>query len=225
MVGEDIAEVFAEVGAKVWLERTGESAFIDYEMNVQISNPFIREHMIEGTLPYNTNILPGDILRLDAEEIRYLVVNYVPELFENEIVSISTTLYKCNVHGKIYKEVETTPDQNTPMSQRLSRQVAWEYVGESYVVFTSSLRGGTSEMLGTQDFGDIIVKHNIIYLPSNVEIKPKYRFYIDDDEYYQVGNVEKRRFNNVAVVALTEDTRHNNYIEDPTDVSDVEGES
>lgn len=219
MVGEDIAEVFAEVGAKVWLERTGESAFIDYEMNAQVSNPFIREHMIEGTLPYNTNILPGDILRLDADEIRYLVVNYIPELFENEIVSISTTLYKCNVFGKFYKEVDVIPDENAPMSQRFSRQIAWQCVGESYVVFTSSLRGGTSEMLGTQDFGDIITKHNILYLPSNVEIKPKYRFYIDDDEYYQVGNVEKRRFNNVAVVSLTEDTRHNNYLSEPDDGS------
>jgi len=211
MVGADIAEVFEEVGAKFYIEGTDKYEYLDYGMNTQVSNPFIREHMIEGTLPYNTEIQPGDILRLDAQEIRYLVVNYIPEIFENEIVSISTTLYKCNVYGKFYEEVSQEFGAHLPVRERISRLVSWQLADESYVVFTSALRGNTSEMLGTQDFGDIITKHNIIYLPSSIDVKPKQRFYIDENEYYTVGNVEKRRFNNVAVVALTEDTRHNNY--------------
>jgi hypothetical protein len=210
-VGRDIAEVFNDVGAKVFINETPVFDFIDSDLNTQVSNPFIREHMIEATLPYDTIIQPGDIINFEATQQRFLVVNYIPDVFENEVAAISTTIYKCNVYGYFYREKEIAADDNTPMNLRYKRQVCWELVDQNYLVFTSALRGNTSEMLGTQDFGDIVVKRHIVYLPSSMNIKTKDRLYIDDTEYYQVGNVEKRRFNNVMVISLHEDTRHVNY--------------
>lgn len=211
MVGPDIAEVFKEVGTKVWLNGTDQYEFIDYDLNAQISNPFIREHMVEASLPYNTIIQPGAIIRFDIVPYKFLVVNYIPEIFENQIIEINATLYKCNVYAYIYRENEEAVDETLPMTQRYSRRLCWQLVDETDLVFTSALRGNTSEMLGTQIFADIIVKNNIIYLPASFDIRTKDRIYFDDNDYYEVGNVEKRRFNNVAVASLAEDTRHNNY--------------
>ncbi len=213
-VGNDIANVFEDVGAKVFINDTEGYDFIDAELNAQVTNPFIREHMLEGTLPYNTDIAPGDIIRFEITNHRYLIVNFIPDVFENEIVAISATLYKCNAFGKIYREQESQITTDVPMNLRHRRQVCWSFVDESFIVFTSALRGNTSEMLGTQDIGDITVKHNIAYLPASVQVRPKDRFYIDEDEYYLIGNVEKRRFNNVAVISLHQDTRHINYCSD-----------
>ncbi len=218
-VGNDLAEVFRDVGAKVFIDGTDEFDFIDAELNTQVSNPFIREHMIEGTLPYNTTIQPGSILHFEATDQRFLVVNFIPDVFENQSVSISATLYKCNMFGKIYREKETTLTEDVPMNLRHRRQVCWKKKGEGFFVFTSALRGNTSEMLGTQDFGDITIKRNIVYMSASVEVRTKDRLYVDENEYYEIGNVEKRRFNNVAVVSLHEDTRHVNYC------SEEEGES
>lgn len=210
-VGRDIAEVFRDVGAKVFINETSQYDYIDAELNTQVSNPFIREHMIEATLPYNTIIQPGNIINFEATQQRFLVVNYIPDIFENEPVAISATIYKCNVYGYFYREQEMPDNENLPMQFRHRRQVCWKLVDENYLVFTSALRGNTSEMLGTQHFGDIVVKRHIVYLPSSMDVKTKDRLYIDENEYYQVGNVEKRRFNNVAVISLHEDTRHVNY--------------
>ena len=48
---DDLADVFAEIGTLV--EIVGSSPvvreYIDVEQNVQVSNPFIREHFIEDT--------------------------------------------------------------------------------------------------------------------------------------------------------------------------------
>ncbi|MFP4448500.1 MAG: hypothetical protein ACOCZ4_00350 [Bacteroidota bacterium] len=224
-VGADIANVFKDVGAKVFINNTEEYDFIDAEVNAQVSNPFIREHMIEGTLPFNTNIKPGDIIRFETTDERYLIVNFIPDIFENQVVAISATLYKCNVFAKIYREQETQITDDVPMNQRHKRQVCWSKKNEGYFVFTSALRGNTSEMLGTQDLGDITIKHNMAYLPSSVQIRPKDRFYIDKDEYYTVGDVEKRRFNNVSVISLMTDTRHTNYCPDEDDSSVSDGGS
>ena len=74
---DDLASVFDEIGTLV--EIVGSSPvvreYIDVEQNAQVSNPFIREHFIEGTLKASTKIQPGSILKLVGKNLTYLVVN------------------------------------------------------------------------------------------------------------------------------------------------------
>ena len=209
-IGGDIREVLEEVGTLVQIEGTSTTEYIDYDFNVQVGNPFLREHMRNASFPHDTAISPGDILFVPNNGERLLVVNHIPEMFENSIVTINSTLYICNIFGKIFRE-EAEDTEGMSMHQRANRKMVWNEIGETYAVFTSSLRGNTSQIMDRQDFADLLVKQNILYFPNNVDIRTKDRFWVDASEYYTVGNVEKRRFNQCSVADLTEDMRHSNY--------------
>lgn len=287
-IGGDIKEVFSEVGCLVQIEGTELTEYIDYDFNVQVGNAFLREHMRNASFSYDTAIQAGNILYVPKNGERLLVVNFIPEMFEDEIATINSTLYLCNVFGKIYRETEDqdiivtfqqagfsviSPNHGLVVGQKVnfrstgtlpsaistgteyyvvssladsfsisdtlggtaiefattglgthkvykklyslhdltSKRMLWEEIGETHAVFTSSLRGNTSQVMERQDFADLLVKQNLLYIPDTVSIRPKDRFWLSEDEYYTVGNVERRRFRKCGVCDLTEDTRHINY--------------
>ncbi len=287
-IGSDIREVLEEVGTFVEIEGTALTEYVDYDFNVQVGNPFLREHMRSATLPHDTVIQAGNILYVPVNGERMLVVNFIPEMFENHIVTINSTFYKCNIFGIIYREevvqdvvvtfnlnsvvidsvghglenrqkvnfrssgtlpgvisagteyyvidseddsfsISETEDgtaiefltvglgvhkvykQIYTLQELTNRRMVWAEKDRTYAAFTSALRGNTSQIMDKQDFADLLVKHNLLYFPDNVDIRPQDRFWVSSNEYYTIGNVEPRRFNQCAVCDLTEDMRHNNY--------------
>lgn len=210
-IGADIKQVFAEVGTYVHVENSEVREFVDYDFNVQVGNPFLREHLRIGSFSHDTQINAGDVLYVPKNGERLLVVNYIPEMFENEIVAINTTLYKCNVYFRCYREVREEEESN--LRGQANRSMVWSLVGEGHAAFTASLRGNISEISEYQTFGDFLVRQDTLFYSNAIHMRPKDRVVISDTEYYEVGNVDERRFNQCSVCMLNEDTRHNNYEE------------
>ena len=206
MVGlqDDLASVFEEIGTLV--EIVGSSPvvreYIDVEQNVQVSNPFIREHFIEGTLKAQTKITPGELLLFVGKNLTYLVVNHSPELFEDEIVIISTTLYKCNAAVTVKRQSGTDRDPVT------RQQVpVWADVFTSPAPVTSALRGSPSDLNDQQSFLQFSTKEKVAYFPERIAPKVLDRLVMPSGEKYKIANVEYYRFNGVVVCDLEEDTR------------------
>jgi hypothetical protein len=201
---DDLASVFEEIGTLV--EIVGSSPvvreYIDVEQNVQVSNPFIREHFIEGTLKAATKILPGSLLNFVGKNLTYLVVNHSPELFEDLVVIISTTLYKCNVVATVTRLTETVRD---PVTRQIT--TSWEEVFTSPAPITSALRGSPSDMNDYQAFLQFQTKEKVIYFPEVIAPKALDRVTLPSGEQFKISNVEYYRFNGVVVCDLEEDTR------------------
>ena len=206
MVGlqDDLASVFEEIGTLV--EIVGSfpvvREYIDVEYNVQVSNPFIREHFIEGTLKAATNIQPGSILDFVGKNMKYLIVNYSPELFEDQPVIISTTLYKCNTVATVKRQTSTHRD---PVTRQMVRP--WTDIFTLPAPITSALRGSPSDMNDYQPFLQYAVKEKIIYFPESYAPQVLDRVTLPNNENFKISNVEYYRFNGVVVCDLEEDTR------------------
>ena len=201
---DDLASVFDEIGTLV--EIVGSSPvvreYIDVEQNAQVSNPFIREHFIEGTLKASTKIQPGSILKLVGKNLTYLVVNYSPELFEDEAVIISTTLYKCNVTLTVQRLSGTVRD---PVTRQMVP--SWATIVTTAAPLTSALRGNPSDLNDYQPFLQYAVKEKVAYFPEIIAPKVLDRVVLPSGEKYKIANVEYYRFNGVVVCDLEEDTR------------------
>jgi hypothetical protein len=82
-LGSDISEVYDEMGADISIVNrtpvvTGQK--ILYEINSQATKPFIREHHLDATFPYDTLIQTTDILLMTAVSRYYMVMNKTPDL-------------------------------------------------------------------------------------------------------------------------------------------------
>ena len=201
---DDLASVFVEIGTLV--EIVGSSPpvqeYIDVEYNVQVSNPFIREHFIEGTLKASTAIQPGSILDFVGKNMKYLVVNYSPELFEDLPVIISATLYKCNTIAVVKRQSGTVRD---PVTRQMVP--AWTTITTSAIPLTASLQGNPSDLNDYQPFLQYSLKEKTAYFPEAIAPKVLDRITLPSGENYKVSNVEFYRFNGVVVCSLEEDTR------------------
>lgn len=201
---DDLAAVFEEIGTLV--EIVGSSPvireYIDVEQNVQVSNPFIREHFIEGTMKATTKIQPGSIITFVGKNLTYLVVNYSPELFEDQTVIISTTLYKCNTTATVQRLSSTVRD---PVTRKLTP--SWATICSLPAPITSSMRGNPSDLNDFQPFLQYAIKEKTMYFPEASAPQVLDRVVLPNGEYYKISNVEYYRFNGVVVCDLEEDTR------------------
>jgi hypothetical protein len=89
-LGADIKEVYTDVGAAYSATRIGpgvsgelETGYLDFELNRQVTKPFIREYFIEASLPYDTVSAVGDVIEFTADGRKFLLMNLTPDLFEN----------------------------------------------------------------------------------------------------------------------------------------------
>lgn len=201
---DDLASVFAEIGTLV--EIVGSSPvvreYIDVEYNVQVSNPFIREHFVEGTFKAETKIQPGSLLNFVGKNLTYLVVNHSPELFEDLVVIVSATLYKCNAVVTVLRQ---TAEDRDPVTRKIG--VVWEEVFTSPAPITSALRGSPSDLNDYQAFLQFQTKEKTTYFPESLAPKVLDRVRLANGDYFKISNVEYHRFNGVVVCDLEEDTR------------------
>ena len=203
-LAHDLADVFDEIGTVVEIYGTKPAIRerIDVEQNIQISNPFVREHFIEGTLRAMTRIKPGDIVTILKTKTPYIIVNYSEEMFEDAAVVVSATLYKCNTTATIQRVKEEVRD---PVTRQ--KTIVWDDICTIPAPITSALRGGVSGMNDFQPFLHYITKEKAMYFSEQNAPKVLDRIKITSGEIFRVTNVEYYRFNNVVICALEEDTR------------------
>lgn len=206
-LGADIKEVYTELGTAVTVVSrdpviTGERVI--YELNAQATKPFIREHHLDSTFPYDTVVTTDDVLEFDETGDHYLVMNKTPEMFENSVVEWSMVLYKCNLPltAHIVRPIEI----RDPVSYNMI--AGWHVIANSPVYGLISDRIFGSEISQEESGGGQFPIWRIdLYLPKFYGIKPLDRVIISENEYYKVETVENYYYPGVCTALLVEDTR------------------
>ena len=203
-LGTDIKEVLEEVGAAITVLRSAgdiSGEFFDFDLNAQVTKPFIREFFLEAMVSYDTNAVLGDVVEIDETGERYIVMNKTPELVENAVMNYSCVFYKTNVSGELLR-----PSGEVRSSQTYHKQTIFNSVGaECFALMTEPLFSGdldTDEQLGL-----IGIKKDELYIPKSYGIKALDRYQPVSGEYYIVESIKTRRYPGVDVAILGEDTR------------------
>lgn len=205
-LGPDIKEVYTELGSDISIiNRTPiiTNQKVIYEINAQGTKPFIREHHLDCTFPYDTSIETGDIVMMTSTGRYYMIMNKTPELFENNVVEYSGVLYYCNMPltAHIVRPVEVRDAETYNMIS------GWTVVEDSplYGLMSDRLFGSaleTSARVGQDQLWRID-----LYLPKWYDIQPLDRLIVSSTEYYKVETIESYNFPGSVVALLVEDTR------------------
>jgi hypothetical protein len=204
-IGSDIGEVYDELGAAITIINhipiVHEKML--YEINAQGTKPFIREHHLDCTFPYNTSLVVGDIIFMSKTDRYYMVMNLTPELFEDEIVEYSGVIYLCNL--------PLTAHIVRPYERR--NQITYNMISGWQVIINSPVYGLLSDRLfGSQVEAGPIVGQDLnwridLYIPKWYDIKPLDRLIISDTEYYKIESIQAYNYPGTVTALLVEDTR------------------
>ena len=211
-LGADLREVYDELGAITHIVNRTPAITTErilYDLNAQATKPFIREHFLDATLPYDTLITTDDVIFLVSTDKHYLVMNKTPDLFENSVVEYNAVLYSCNLVSTacILRSVEIRVDYDMT--------TAWTIVAEApiYGLMSDRLFGSEIDQ-HPPSVGQEAVGRIDLYIPKSYGIKPLDRLYLTDTEYYKVESVQAYNYPGVCVAMLVEDTRPFASLED-----------
>lgn len=199
-IGPDFKEVLEEIGTSVLVIRDEGVLSGEYMIpkpNRQVTKPFIQEFFLEGRLAYDTEIEGGDVVQLISSPDVFLVMNKNGRDFEGECFEQDVVMYKANVSGEICRAVEVEVDYDTKQSFPPIRT-------NSYALITESMFG--NEMLDTEQ-GRFQVNKKDLYVPHKYGMQVGDRYCPVSGENYMVDSVMTRRFENVDMVTLVDDTR------------------
>lgn len=203
-VGEDIKEVYQDVGSAFTIirpTRTIRGEYLKYNPNSQVTKPFIREFFLEANLQYDTSAVPGDVLEVTVPRNRYMLMNRTPYMVENEVILYSCVLYKTNVKINIERPTEERDSASYLM------RTTWEMIKQNVdALLTEPMFGITLET--DEALGLLGIDRGELYVPASYGIQKLDRLRIyGTNEYYRVEAVKKRRYEDVDVVDIGEDTR------------------
>lgn len=204
-LGPDIDEVYSELGTTITIiGRTPVvSEKVIYEINAQGTKPFIREHHVDCTFPYDTSLVVGDIVYMPTTSRYYMIMNLTPELFENEIVEYAGVMYLCNlpVTAHIVRPIEIRDTASYDMVS------GWQVIKDSPIYGLMSDRIFGSEIEQESSVGQDQVWRIDLYIPKSYDIKPLDRLVVSSTEYYKIESVEAYNYPGSVVCLLVEDTR------------------
>jgi len=202
-IGDDLKSTFGEVGSSFTVIRAGGNVigqYLDYDLNAQVTKPFIREYFLEASIGYDADIVAGDVIEIDVLEKNYLIMNMTSQVFENEVISKEAVLYKCNVSGELLR----FSGEGWDSSYRHRQQ--WDTVkSDAYGLLTEKLFG--TDLTQDEQLGQMGLEASILYLPSNYGAKPLDRYEYVSGEFLKIQVVEKRKFDNIDSCQIAEDTR------------------
>ena len=204
-IGPDIAEALEEVGlAFTILRDTGnvEGEYLDITPPTQVGRPFMREFFSEIMLSYETVVISGDVIELDTSGEHFLLMNKTPDMFENEVIKYDGILYKANVSGELFRP---SGQADWSSSTYHKTEIFNSIKSNCYATLVPSTGGGqidTEEAIGL-----ISIEKQELYIPSSIGVKLLDRYQSRSGEYYRVESVIKRRYPNIDLAILGEDTR------------------
>jgi len=199
-IGLDLKNTLIEVGSHLSLSgEIGSGEYVDFEPNAQVTKPFIREFFLEATFPYDTSGETGLVVNLD-DVGDFLLMNKIPEKFENETFQYNVVLYRCNVSGELWRPSGETRDNY------YHQEMEFEKISPTvFGLQTDPLFGNIIEE--DEELGVLGISRNELYLPTYYGIQPHDRYQPASGEYYLVETVLPRRFTGIDVVRLGEDNR------------------
>ena len=205
-IGPDLAEVYEEVGTSIKILKPDGSTvlgeFLDFDINRQVTKPFIREFFIEASFSYITVVAGGDVVEFIVDGRKFLIMNLTPEFFENQIINNNAVLYKCNEVATIKRL--TKADWNVDYK----REITWPNVAVDVpILLTERFFGTGLGAVEPKDFMEYDSLDNQMYISGYYGVKPLDRVWLSDTEFFQVDFVERRKFEGVWSCVLSEDTR------------------
>jgi len=202
-IGDDIRDTLVEVGAAYTIIRdTGNVSgeYCDYSLTSQATKPITIESFRKAMVPYDTEIIVGDVLEFITDE-RYLVMNHLPELFENEIIQYESIFYKCNISSG-----ELLRPSGEVWGSDYHKETQWEGIKDNCdAMQVAALYGNSLE--DDEELALLQLRKDELYIAHSIGVQSMDRFQPVSGEYYQVSTVETRRFPGVDVAILEEDHR------------------
>lgn len=207
-IGPDIKEVLQEVGTRFRLERVDgtivNGEYLDYDTNSQATKPFIREFFVSGYVAYDSKVKAGDYIVILADGRRFVVMNSTPELFEDQAIKYDMVLYKCNHTVEVFRRTDKpTYDGNYDRIETWTSAIQGVHCLITEAIFGSALVDGGKD-LSLYEMG---ITKNQMFVPAGHDIRAMDRIVVSPTEKYKVEYLEKRKFDNVSIVYLTEDER------------------
>jgi len=208
-IGFDIKDVYREVGTAYSAVRAApgasgevEAGYLDFELNRQVTKPFIREYFIEASLPYDSVAAVGDVVEFTGDGRKFLLMNMTPDLFENEVIEYQSVLYKCNVlAGKLERSSGEDWD-----AQTYQKKHVWNVIDDNIkALVTESLFGHSLET--DVELGMLGLERHELYISSSYQIQSLDRFTPVSGEWYMITTVKRRRYDGIDVAELETDTR------------------
>lgn len=219
-IGEKLKKVFQNLGTKFTILRESgaiSGEYLDEESNAQVTKPFVREFFRECTLPYDTQTVPGDLIKYEVDELDddqteyFLVVHHDYEKFRNTPITVSAVLYKTNVICDIYRP---SGEMDPHTYQTITH---WNLLKASQRCLLTDKLYGTRLDDNEQFFMQSDIQSLIAYAPKSLQIAPHDRFIVSGElhygggvsgeQYYAVKYLERNQFRGVDLVYLEEDTR------------------
>lgn len=203
-IGQDIKGALVDVGSSYTILRDSgniSGEYLDFEINKQVTKPFIREFFLEVTLPHDTSAIAGDVIQFDTDQRRFLLMNKTPEEFEDEVAVYETVLYKCNVSGELLRYSGENWDRQTYRPDSI-----WETIKSDCSALLTENLFGTGLVLD-EEIGQLGLELDSLYIPTSIGTKLLDRYSSASGEYYKIISVESRKFDGVDVCKLEEDTR------------------
>jgi len=200
----DVKDAIIEAGVATTILRDSGNVtgnYIKYDLNAQVTKPFIREHFIELMLPSDYPAEVGEIIQVDVSGIKYMLMSTTPNMFENSVSYYSAVMYKTNVVVDVKR-----PSEDDWPTQTYHKVTEWTTVAADVNALLSDPLFGTDLETDQQiAFYDVFVGE--LYIASSVGIEVNDRIRIVSDEYYKVETVLRNRFNGVDVCKVVEDSR------------------
>ena len=205
-IGPDLAEVYAEVGSSIKIHKPDGTLvlgeYLDFDINRQVTKPFIREFFIEASFSYVTVVVGGDVVEFIVDGRKFLVMNLTAEFFEDQVINNNAVLYKCNEVATIKRLTKGGWDTE------YKKEITWpNVVADVPILLTARFFGTGLGAVEPKDFMEYDILDNQMYISAYYDVKPMDRVWLSDTEYFQVDFVEKRKFDGVWSCVLSEDTR------------------
>jgi len=210
-VGDDIKEVFNELGPAVSVYKHAEDAsyseHIDYSFEVNRIYPHTSHYIIKALFVYDTAAAPGDIVSfVDDSEITdsFLLVSMMKERFEGSVISKEGVMFLCNSYVDVSRRTEIRDaDYNL--------QVSWStHVSGELAFFTGQLDDNQTY---SKDYAEFSIDSNLLYVSGDIDIRKDDRCTVKQSledvsgEVFKVTIVETNRLPNVKICKVIEDTR------------------
>jgi hypothetical protein len=203
-IGEDIKEVIEELGTSVYISRPNGVNFLEKIDMVEYPNSsteFIRQNFATFTLVHDTRIVAGDIV--EVKTVPYIATRITPSYFEDELVDITATLYRCNVTGTLQRLTET----RNPTTYVTVPTWTAQYTGVRALQHEGRLGNALvmqNDIMALSDFA------HSLFIPNYITVIVGDRWYpfgVSVAEYYRVTKIERKRLDGVWICELQEDTR------------------
>ena len=204
-IGADIKSTLVEVGAEYTIIRDAgniSGEYCDYDLTSQATKPLTIEAFRRAMVSYDSDTVTGDVIEFGATSERYMVMNKLPEIFENDVIQYESIFYLCNVSsGELLR-----PSGEVWPTDTYHKETQWEEIKTNCdAMQVAALYGNSLEE--EEEMALLGMRKDELYIPHSVGIQALDRFQTASGEYYQVSTVESRRFPGVDVAVLTEDHR------------------